>query len=106
MLTGALAFQAYGRVRQGRGSLPVGEVMLARAVVSLTIHASGCWRAAGVPPPGRRRGCCSAAACSASAGLYCVYTPCRPAWRRPRCVQITSIPPSQPCLAGPCWVSA
>jgi len=73
MLASALAFSLMGVCVKAVGRLPVGEVMLARAVVSLTISV---WmlRAAGISPWGERRGLLLGRGLLGTAGLYCVYS--------------------------------
>jgi len=98
------AFSLMGVCVKAVGRLPVGEVMLARAVVSLTIsRLDGC-AAAGRLPPGRNAAALllRAAACSQRGALLAstaALQACR-FGRRPRWCQY-SIPPSQPCWPGP-----
>lgn len=73
MLASALAFSLMGVcVKALRGRLPVAEVVLARAVVSLLIS----WwmlRRSGLDPWGQRRGLLVGRGMLGTAGLYCVY---------------------------------
>jgi drug/metabolite transporter (DMT)-like permease len=73
MLLSALAFSLMGVCVKAVGSrLPVDEVVLARAVVSLTL--SAVWlRQAGLSPWGQRRGLLMLRGLLGTAGLYCVY---------------------------------
>jgi len=103
MLTSALASAWMGVVRQGRGSAcRWAEVMLARAVVSLTSASDACCAAAS-PPGANAAPCCSAAPARQRGALLRLTAPwqaCR--WPPPRC-GIPPSPPSQPCWPGPCW---
>ncbi|MCP9799898.1 DMT family transporter [Synechococcus sp. RedBA-s] len=73
MVASALAFSLMGVcVKALGGRLPVAEVVLARAVVSLLIS----WwmlRCAGLNPWGQRRGLLVGRGILGTAGLYCVY---------------------------------
>jgi drug/metabolite transporter (DMT)-like permease len=73
MLGGALGFSLMGMCVKALGSrLPVAEVVLARAVVSLALS----WwllRRAGVDPWGRRRGQLFVRGLVGSLGLFCVF---------------------------------
>ncbi|MCX5930889.1 MAG: DMT family transporter [Cyanobacteria bacterium] len=73
MVASALAFSLMGVcVKALGGRLPVAEVVLARAVVSLLIS----WwmlRRAGLNPWGQRRGLLVGRGILGTAGLYCVY---------------------------------